>query len=49
MSGIRKPLDGEEENMGLPKSNVLYYELENNAWFAVRPSEMNQRSNSTLA
>ena len=38
VSGIRKPLDGEEENMGLPKSNVLYYELENNAWFAVRPS-----------
>ena len=38
VSGIRKPLDGEEEHMGLPKSNVLYYELENNAWFAVRPS-----------
>ena len=29
VSGIRKPLDGEEEHMGLPKSNVLYYELEN--------------------
>lgn len=37
-SGIRKPLDGTEEPMGLPKSNVIYYELENNAWFAVRPS-----------
>lgn len=23
---------------GLPKSNVLYYELDNNAWFCVRPS-----------
>ena len=23
---------------GLPKSNVLYYELENNAWCCVRPS-----------
>ena len=25
-------------NIELPKSNVLYYELENNAWVAVRPS-----------
>ena len=24
--------------MGLPKSNVMYYELENHAWFAARPS-----------
>ena len=22
----------------MPKSNVLYYELENNGWFCVRPS-----------
>ena len=24
--------------MGLPSSNVMYYELENHAWFAARPS-----------
>jgi len=29
---------GEESKTGLPKSNVLYYELENNAWCCVRPS-----------
>ena len=29
---------GEVSATGLPKSNVLYYELENNAWMAVRPS-----------
>lgn len=27
-----------QTNMGLPKSNVMYYELENHAWFAARPS-----------
>ena len=26
------------ETTGLPKSNVLYFELENNAWFCIRPS-----------
>lgn len=29
---------GEESPTGLPVSNVLYYELENNAWCCVRPS-----------
>ncbi|MCI9078932.1 MAG: phospho-sugar mutase [Lachnospiraceae bacterium] len=29
---------GEESPTGLPISNVLYYELENNAWCCVRPS-----------
>ena len=29
---------GEESPTGLPASNVLYYELENNAWCCVRPS-----------
>ena len=29
---------GEESKTGLPKSNVLYYELENNCWCCVRPS-----------
>lgn len=29
---------GEITQTGLPKSNVLYYELDNNAWFCVRPS-----------
>ena len=29
---------GEETNIIIPKSNVLYYELENEAWCAMRPS-----------
>ena len=29
---------GEREATGLPKSNVLYFELEKNAWVCVRPS-----------
>ena len=29
---------GKEECTNLPKSNVLYYELENNSWCCVRPS-----------
>ena len=29
---------GETTSTGLPKSNVLYFELENEAWFCVRPS-----------
>ena len=29
---------GETALTGLPKSNVLYFELENDAWFCVRPS-----------
>lgn len=29
---------GETATTGLPKSNVLYFELENDAWFCVRPS-----------
>ena len=36
---IRKDLQtGEETATGLPSSNVLYYELENDAWCCVRPS-----------
>ncbi|MBR2046635.1 MAG: phospho-sugar mutase [Agathobacter sp.] len=31
-------LSGEVTSTGLPSSNVLYYELENNAWCCVRPS-----------
>ena len=31
-------LTGEEGATGLPKSNVLYYALENNCWCCVRPS-----------
>ncbi|MDO4438080.1 MAG: phospho-sugar mutase [Eubacteriales bacterium] len=30
--------DGRVTNTGLPKSNVLYYELNDNAWVCVRPS-----------
>jgi phosphoglucomutase len=29
---------GETVPTGMPNSNVLYYELENDAWLAVRPS-----------
>ena len=29
---------GEESKTGLPKSNVLYYALENDAWCCARPS-----------
>ena len=32
------PATGESESTGLPKSNVLYYELENSTWCCVRPS-----------
>ncbi len=36
---IRKDMvTGETAPTGLPSSNVLYYELENNAWCCVRPS-----------
>ena len=31
-------ITGEEKTTGLPKSNVLYYALENNCWCCVRPS-----------
>ena len=30
--------DGKKQATGLPKSNVLYFELENNAWVCARPS-----------
>ena len=29
---------GEKGKTGLPKSNVLYFDLENNSWCCVRPS-----------
>ena len=29
---------GEKKPTGIPKSNVLYYEMEGDAWLAVRPS-----------
>ena len=35
---VKDMVTGEERTTGLPKSNVLYYELENNAWCCVRPS-----------
>ena len=36
---VRQDLvSGEKSATGLPSSNVLYYELENNAWCCVRPS-----------
>ena len=35
---IKDLATGEEKPTGIPKSNVLYYELEGDAWLAVRPS-----------
>lgn len=35
---IKDMTTGAESKTGLPKSNVLYYQLENNAWCCVRPS-----------
>lgn len=35
---IKDCTTGEEKPTGLPKSNVLYYELEDDAWVCVRPS-----------
>ena len=37
-STIKNMITGEISNTDLPKSNVLYYELENDAWCCVRPS-----------
>ncbi len=38
-TGVRIDLEtGKMENTGLPVSDVLYYELQNGAWCAVRPS-----------
>lgn len=35
---VKNMVTGEEFKTGLPKSNVLYYELEDNSWCCVRPS-----------
>ena len=35
---VKNLVTGEETDTGLPKSNVLYYELENNEWCCIRPS-----------
>ena len=35
---IHNNITGEDSSTNLSKSNVLYYELENNAWCCVRPS-----------
>lgn len=35
---VKNMITGEELTTGLPKSNVLYYELEDNSWCCVRPS-----------
>ena len=37
-SSLRVTADGETDILTLPKSNVLYFELENGAWVCVRPS-----------
>ena len=35
---VKDMVTGEESKSGLPKSNVLYYELEDNNWCCIRPS-----------
>jgi len=35
---VLNPLTGETSSTELPESNVLYYDLEDDAWFCVRPS-----------
>ena len=35
---VKDMITGEITKSGLPKSNVLYYELEDNSWCCVRPS-----------
>ncbi len=35
---VKNMIDGNVTETGLPKSNVLYYELENDFWCCVRPS-----------
>ena len=35
---IRDLASGQERPSGLPESNVLYYELNDDAWLCVRPS-----------
>lgn len=37
-SGIKKNFDGEENELSLPKSDVVYFELEDKSWICVRPS-----------
>ena len=37
-STIKNMITGEISNTDLPRSNVLYYELENDVWCCVRPS-----------
>ena len=37
-TSVRVTADGATETLTLPKSNVLYFELENKAWICVRPS-----------
>ena len=38
-SGIKTDMNtGDKQDITLPKSNVLYFELENSCWCCVRPS-----------
>ena len=56
-TGLRTDADGETAQMGLPVSDVLYYELEGRNWVCVRPSGtepkiklyVNTRAASTVA
>ncbi|OOB79354.1 MAG: phosphoglucomutase [Epulopiscium sp. Nuni2H_MBin001] len=37
-TGVRTTANGDTEKIELPQSNVMYYEMNNNAWICVRPS-----------
>ncbi|MBQ6373788.1 MAG: phospho-sugar mutase, partial [Clostridia bacterium] len=38
LTSVRTTVDGQTETLTLPKSNVVYFELENGSWICVRPS-----------
>ena len=38
LAGTRTDCEGKVESAGLPKSDVLYFELEGGAWVCIRPS-----------
>ena len=37
-SSVRRLADGTEETLNIPKTNAVYYELENGSFICVRPS-----------
>ena len=37
-ASVRRLADGSEETLDIPKTNAVYYELENGSFICVRPS-----------